>query len=101
MQIISRRPEEENEIAASFQQSIKSLRKNDGMMLMADKTGNVQRRQRPGVIEDTLLDEPPLPPPGPSFRSPNIGPQVTPYVSHRSDEPADEPHVGSVHEFME
>jgi serine/threonine protein kinase len=100
-QLAARRPEEESEIVASFQQSIKSLRKNDGMMLMTDKkTGTVQRRQRPGVLEDTLNDEPPLAQQGESFRTATSG--QTPYMSRRSEEPsAEEVHVGSLHEQME
>lgn len=59
---------DEDELAASYQKSVRSMRKNDGFMFVTDmKTGAVQRRQRPDVIEDTLLVDPPLAPPGPEF----------------------------------
>lgn len=105
MQLSARKPEEEAEIVSSFQQSIKSLRKNDGMMLMTDKkTGAVQRRQRQGVLEDTLHDEPPLAQATNVTSHRSVAATVaatTPYHSRRSEEPSDEPHVGSVHEHME
>lgn len=59
---------DEEELAKSYQQSLRSLRKHDGMMLVADKaTGAVVRKQRQEIVEDTLRDEPPVAPPGPKF----------------------------------
>lgn len=59
--------DDDDELSMSFQKSIRSLRKNDGMMFVTDSRGAVQRRARKDVVEDTLRDEPPVLPPGPQF----------------------------------
>jgi serine/threonine protein kinase len=62
----------DEELAQSFRKSVRTLRKND-IMYVAGKDGKVQQRTRVGVVEDTLADEPSIPPPGPSF-TPRIAP---------------------------
>lgn len=85
---------EDEELAMSFQKSLRSLRKNDGMMFVTNaKTGAVQRMQRPEVLEDTLTEEPPVLPPGPSFRTINNSSMGTQPLmsSRRSSTPSQTP----------
>jgi serine/threonine protein kinase len=100
--VLSARAEEDAELAKSFQQSIRSLKKNDGMMLVHDKSGAIQRRNRQDVLEETLHDEPPVAPPGPQFTKPAAPVPINPRQQAVHSQPAEqEQHVGSLDVFIE